>query len=196
MKIVGLTGGIGSGKTIIAKVFKSLNIPVYNSDIEAKKLMNSSSEIKNKLISEFTEEVYIDNFLNKKFLANIIFNNKQKLEYVNSVVHPVVISHFKEWASKQTSNYVIKENAILFESGMQKYVNKIITVTAPEEVRIKRVQKRDGVTYDEVKARVFNQMSDNEKITKSNFIIYNDGKQLILPQILKIHEELLFSWIC
>jgi len=191
MKIIGLTGGIGSGKTTVSRVFATLNIPIYNSDIEAKKLINSSSKIKEKLIFEFGEEVYLQNSLNKKFLANIIFNNKQKLEFVNSVVHPVVINHFHKWVSLQISSYVIKENAILFESGMHKNVDLIITVTAPEETRIKRVQKRDNTTYEEVKSRIKNQISDKEKIEKSDFKIYNDDDQLVLPQILKIHNSIL-----
>ncbi|NPA44081.1 MAG: dephospho-CoA kinase [Chlorobi bacterium] len=191
MKIIGLTGGIGSGKSIVSKVFATFNIPVYNSDIEAKKLMNSSSEIKEKLISEFGSEVYLNNTLNRKFLANIIFNDKQKLEFVNSVVHPVVINHFKKWVSQQKTTYVIKENAILFESGMHKNVDFIITVTAPEDIRIERVIKRDGSTYKEVKARILNQISDKEKVKRSDFVIYNDDKKLILPQIIKIHKKMI-----
>ena len=191
MKIVGLTGGIGSGKSTVAKVFATFNIPVYNSDIEAKKLMNTSSEIKKQLIFEFGEQVYLKNYLNKKFLANIIFNDKQKLEYVNSIVHPVVINHFNKWVSLQTTSYVIKENAILFESGMYKNVDFIVTVTAPEETRIKRVQKRDNSTYEEVKSRIKNQISDKEKIKKSDFVIYNNNTRLILPQILKVHNTIL-----
>ncbi len=190
MIIVGLTGGIGSGKTIVCKVFEKLNIPVYSADTEAKKLMNSDYKIKSKLISEFGNNVYRNNSLNKKFLANIIFNNKKKLLFVNSVVHPVVKKHIKNWISQQTSNYVIIENAILFESGFDKIANKIITVTAPEELRIRRVVKRDNSTYKEVKARINNQMPDEEKIKKSDFVIQNDNEQLILPQILKIHKEI------
>jgi len=190
MKIIGLTGGIGSGKSTVARVFATLNIPIYTSDIEAKKLMNSSSEIKEKLISEFGNEVYLKNFLNRKFLANIIFNDKQKLNFINSVVHPVVINHFNKWVSLQTSTYVIKENAILFESGMHKNVDFIITVVAPENVRIKRVMKRDKTTYKDVKSRILNQMSEEEKIEKSNFVIINDDKHLILPQILNINNSI------
>jgi len=191
MKTIGLTGGIGSGKSVVAKVFATLNVPIYNSDIEAKKRMNSSSEIKEKLILEFGSEVYLNNTLNRKFLANIIFNDKQKLEFVNSVVHPVVINHFNEWVSQQKSIYVIKENAILFESGMYKNVDFIITVTAPEEIRIERVMKRDSSTYEEVKSRISNQISDKEKINKSDFVIFNDDKELILPQIITIHKKMI-----
>ncbi len=190
MIVVGLTGGIGSGKTIVCKVFEKLNIPIYSADIEAKKLMNSNFEIKSKLISEFGKNVYRNNSLNKKFLANIIFNNKKKLHFVNSVVHPIVKKHIKNWVSLQTSNYVIIENAILFESGFDKIANKIITVTAPEELKIQRVIKRDDSTYEEVKSRINNQMPDEYKIKKSDFVIKNDNEQLILPQILKIHKEI------
>lgn len=194
MKIVGLTGGIGSGKTTVAEVFKRLNVPVYNSDIEAKKLMNSNSEIKTKLILEFGDKVYLNNTLNKKFLAEIIFNDKQKLEFVNSVVHPIVISHFNNWTKKQTTKYVVKENAILFESGMQKYVDIIITVVAPQEIRIQRVKKRDNTTYAEIKSRINNQISDKEKVKQSDFIIHNDNLQLVFPQIIKIHKEIMKNY--
>lgn len=191
MKIIGLTGGIGSGKTTVAKVFKTFNIPVYNSDIEAKKLMNSSSEIKKQLISEFGRKVYLNNSLNKKYLANIIFNDKNKLKIINSIVHPVVKQHFKEWASHKISPYTIKENAILFESGMYKDVDFIITVTSPIELRIGRVINRDNSTYEEVNSRIKSQISDQDKINKSDFVIFNDNKQLILPQIIEIHNKIL-----
>jgi len=193
MKTIGLTGGIGSGKSIVAKVFATFNVPIYNSDIEAKKLMNSSSEVKKKLISEFGSDVYLNNTLNRKFLANIIFNDKQKLKFVNSIVHPVVINHFNKWVSQQKAHYIIKENAILFESGMYKNVDLIITVTAPEAIRIERVTKRDNSIYEEVKSRISNQISDKEKIEKSDFVIINDNKKLILPQILRIHDTILKS---
>ncbi|MCF6367163.1 MAG: dephospho-CoA kinase [Bacteroidales bacterium] len=190
MKIIGLTGGIGSGKSIVCKVFEKLGIPVYNSDIEAKKLMNSTPEIKNKLISKFGKEVYLQNKLNRKFLANIIFNDEKKLKFINSLVHPIVKNHFNKWVSLQNSSYVINENAILFESNMYKNVDIIITVTAPEKIRIKRVKQRDNTNFEEVKARIKNQISDKARIKKSNFIIRNDDKELILPQILNIHKKI------
>jgi len=191
MKIIGLTGGIGSGKSIVCKVFEKLRIPVYNSDIEAKKLMNFDSNIKEKLISEFGKEVYIQNKLNRKFLAEIIFNDEKKLEIVNSTVHPVVRNHLKKWVSEHKSKYILVENAILFESGFNKFVNKIITVTAPEYMRIKRVVKRDKTTYKEVKSRINNQISEKEKIKNSDYIIINDDTYLIIPQILNIHKNII-----
>ncbi len=191
MIIVGLTGGIGSGKTIISKVFKKLGIPVYNSDIEAKKLMNSDFNIINKLKMIFGYDIYdANNFLNRKKLAHLIFNNKEKMNTVNGIVHPAVKKHFLNWAENQHSLYVIKETAILFETGIYKDVDKIISVICPAEIRIQRVIKRDHISREDIIKRINNQSDDNLKIEKSDFIIHNDEKQLILPQILKIHKTL------
>ncbi len=191
MKIIGLTGGIGSGKTIVAEVFEKLGIPVYNSDIEAKQLMNTDSDIINKLKTVFGYDIYSDkNILNRKKLAKLIFNNKEKLNTVNSIVHPAVKKHFNNWVKEQTSSYVIKETAILFETGIYKDVDKIITVIAPAELRIKRVMKRDNLTRDEIIKRMSNQTDDEIKVKQSDFVIVNDEKTLIIPEILKIHEIL------
>ncbi len=190
MNIVGLTGGIGSGKTIVAEVFKKLGIPVYNSDTEAKKLMNSDTDIISKLKMIFGYEIYENNILNRRKLAEIIFNNKNKLNTVNSIVHPAVKKHFSIWIKKQTSPYIIKETAILFEAGINKDVKKIISVISPKKIRINRITARDNTSKKDIIQRINNQSTDEYKIKRSDFIIYNDEKKLILPQILDIHEKL------
>ncbi len=192
MLIIGLTGGIGSGKTTAAEVFKKLGIPVYNSDEEAKKLMNTDTTIINKLKMIFGYDIYdTNNLLNKKKLSALIFNNKDKLNTVNSIVHPVVKKHFSKWVNKQNAPYLIKETAILFESGIDKDVDKIITVTAPIQLRINRVKQRDSISEEEVIKRINNQFDDEYKIKKSDFIIKNDNKELIIRQILSIHKKIL-----
>ncbi len=190
MKIIGLTGGIGSGKSTIAKMFIDLGIPVYFSDLEAKRLMQKSKIIKRKLIKKFGEEVYVNNTLNKPFLANIIFKDKEALQYVSSVVHPKVNQHFKRWIKKQKAIYVIQENAILFESGIANFFDYIIMITAPKKTRIKRVMKRDKVSENQVLERMNNQWKDSEKIKKADFIIENIDLKKAQKKVLQIHEKL------
>jgi len=192
MYIIGLTGGIGSGKTLVSKVFENLGIAVYNSDIEAKLLMNNDSDIINKFKMIFGFEIYDENNrLNKKKLADLIFNDKNKLNTVNSIVHPAVKKHFTNWVQMQKSPYVIKETAILFESGIFKDVDKIITVTAPIELRISRLVIRDNSNKKDILERVNNQLNEDYKIKNSDYVIYNDNKQLIVPLILRIHQKIL-----
>jgi len=191
MLVIGLTGGIGSGKSTVAKMFEELDIPVYYSDIEAKKLMNRSKIIKRKLIQKFGKEVYQNNTLNRPFLASIIFNDKNALDFVSSVVHPKVAQHFKRWINKQNAPYVLQENAILFENGSFKNFDKIITVTAPKEIKINRVINRDNTTKEQVIARMDNQLSDEEKMHQSDFIIQNIHLEDTKQQVKNIHTELL-----
>lgn len=193
---IGLTGGIGTGKSIVAKVFKLLGIPVYVSDKEAKRLMIESDEIRTSLIDRFGFDVYTENkTLNRKHLSDIIFNNPQALQDINSIVHPVVRNDFQSWSEKQQSPYVIQESAILFDTGLYKNFDKIICVTADEELRIKRVMDRDGVDANAVKERMKNQLAESVKVEKSDFVIYNNS-DLILPQIIEIHKELLGVKLC
>jgi dephospho-CoA kinase len=189
MQIIGLTGGIGSGKTTVARVFELLGIDVYYADIQAKKIL-SSDKIKEQIISAFGN-VYKDNKLQNKKLAEIVFNDKKKLEKLNSIVHPAVEKDFEQWSKKNSGKpYLIKEAAILFESGSYKKVDKIITVFAPENIRILRVCKRDNINKAQVIARINNQMPDNEKIAKSDFVIKNYNGYLIIPQIIEIDNAL------
>ncbi|MFV0248056.1 MAG: dephospho-CoA kinase [Tenacibaculum sp.] len=190
--IVGLTGGIGSGKTTVAKIFASCkNVAVYNADIEAKKLMNNSSTIKTKLINEFGKEVLKNRRVNSAYLANIVFKNKEKLLTLNKIVHPVVYEHLKKFiASNKKRLYTVYENAILFENKSWAYCNKIITVTAPLELKIQRVIKRDKTTSEEVKNRIKNQWCDAKKIIQSHYLINNLEIVNTKKQVLKIHETL------
>ena len=193
MLVIGLTGGIGSGKSTVAKMFEALGIPVYYADDEAKALMHRSKIIKRKLIRKFGEEVYQNKQLNRAYLASKIFKDKEALAYVSSVVHPKVAQHFKRWIKKQNAPYVLQENAILFENGSYKNFDKIITVTAPLETKIKRVIKRDNTNREQVLSRINNQLSDSEKINKSDFVITNTNLKETQEQVEDIHHKILFD---
>lgn len=189
---VGITGGIGSGKSFVAKVFKTMGIPFYDADKEAKTLMWRSEVIRNGLIQAFGAEVYFeDGTLNRKWLSNQVFNNSDQLELLNSIVHPVVIQDAVDWADAQTSPYSLKEAALLFESGSYKTLDYTILVIAPEDLRIERVMQRDGVTREEVMNRINKQMPEDEKRKLADFIIVNDGIQPLIPQIYTIHKQLI-----
>lgn len=172
-KIIGLTGGIGSGKTTIAKFFEAEGIPVYIADDEAKKIMQLPETI-SEIINYFGQEIISDKTIDKKKLSALVFNNPEKLKELNKIIHPLVKKHFDLWIKKSKAPFVIKEAAILFESGSYKYCDKIITVTASEETRIKRVMARDHCTKDQVLDRIKNQWSDQDKILKSDFVLLND----------------------
>lgn len=191
MITVGLTGGIGSGKTTVAKAFEALGIPIYIADDEAKKLMNTSKVLKRKLIALFGEVAYKDNALNRPYLAKAIFNDKGLLEKMNAIVHPKVGKHFIKWKNKQNAPYVIKEAAILFENGSYKNYDYIITVTAPEKTRIDRVLKRDNASIEKVKAIIANQWQDDEKVRLSDFVIVNTNLENTKAEVLKTHNKLL-----
>lgn len=191
MKIVGLTGGIGSGKTTVAKQFASLGIPVYIADDEAKKLIKRSKIIKRKLIELFGNEAYINNELNKSFIAHIIFNNKLYLKKMNAIIHPRVKKHFQKWLLKQQAPYVIKEVAILFENNGHKACDLVITVTAPKNLRIQRLLKRDSTTKESIEAIMNNQWTDEEKIQLSNFVIENIDIESTKKEVQNVHEQIL-----
>ncbi|MEZ4796462.1 MAG: dephospho-CoA kinase [Flavobacteriaceae bacterium] len=190
-KIVGLTGGIGSGKTTVANFFKSLDIPIYIADIEAKALMKRSKVIKRKLINLFGNKAYVEDKLNKPFIANKIFNDEALLEKMNNIVHPKVASHFKRWLKKQDAPYVIKEAAILFENNTYKSLDFVITVIAPEKERINRVIVRDKSSEEKVKAIIKNQWSDAKKVKLSDFVIENIDLKSTKKQVFKIHQKIL-----
>lgn len=191
MTVVGITGGIGSGKTTVANFFKALGIPVYIADVEAKELMRTSKIIKKKLIQLFGKDAYINDELNKPFIANLIFNNAKLLHQMNEIVHPKVSAHFKRWLKKQSSKYVLKEAAILFENGNYKECDLIVTVIAPEEKRISRVIERDNSTPEKVKAIIDKQWSDEDKIKLSDFVINNISLNQTEKQVKQIHQEIL-----
>lgn len=190
-KLVGLTGGIGSGKTTITKFFEELGVPIYIADVEAKALMKRSKIIKRKLIQLFGKDAYIKNELNKPLIASIIFSDKEMLEKMNAIIHPRVARHFEKWVKKQDSPYVINEVAILFENNTYKKYDYIITVVAPEKLRIERVILRDNSTPEKVKAIIDNQLSDAEKIEKSDFVIENINLEDTRKKVHKVHKKLL-----
>ena len=189
--VIGLTGGIGSGKTTISKMFEEIGIPVYISDKEAQKIIETKASVKESIKSLFGELAYVDGKYNRKYIAEIVFKNKYKLQKLNDIVHPLVAKHFEEWKQLQSSLYVIKEAAILFESGAYRNCDFIITVTAPEEERIRRVVERDGVTEEAVRERMKNQWSDEKKIKLSNEVINNISIEASLLKVREIHSKLI-----
>lgn len=190
MKVIGLTGGIGSGKTTVAEMFSELGVPVYIADTEAKKLTNSSNAIRAELIDLLGEETYLRGVLNRKFVADKIFNNKELLEAVNAIIHPRVAAHFKTWVSQQTNGYVIQEAAILFENGSYRNFDKIILVTAPKDLRIARVTSRDNASSAEVERRMNNQWNDDKKEKLADFVIENIDIETTRKKVKTLHLSL------
>jgi dephospho-CoA kinase len=191
MKVIGITGGIGSGKTIVCDIFRKLGIPVYEADAEAKKLY-AIPEVQDEVKKTFGNQYFTgDGNLDRKKFAELVFNNAAALKQINAIIHPFVKKNFREWKKDHAQKpYVLKEAAILFESGTDKGCDKIIVVTAPEQLRIERVMQRDKRSREEVLGIISRQMSDEEKIKKADFVIVNDNKRLVIPEVLKIHQEL------
>lgn len=192
MMTVGVTGGIGSGKSVICKVFSQLGIPVYEADAAAHILYDKYPELKARIATEISTEVTDKNGkINRRKLGEIVFSNKEKLELLNSIVHPMVKYDFENWLSIHKGfPYVIKEAAILFESGASDACDKIITVVAPHELRVSRIRERDHKSRADIEQIIIRQMNDEERIVLSDFVIHNDEKQLVIPQVLKIHSIL------
>jgi len=190
--VVGITGGIGSGKSTIVKMFADIgDVAVYYADKEAKELMHTSIEIKQKLIKEFTEKAYVDGKLNRPFIAGIVFKDKAKLQILNNIVHPAVYKHLKTFITQNKhKDYILYENAILFENKSDAFCDKIITVIAPIEDRIKRVIKRDQITEKEVIARIDNQWNEVKKTLQSHYVIDNRTLSESKLQVFKIHNKL------
>lgn len=189
---IGITGGIGSGKTTVCKVFEILKIPVFYADDAAKSVMNKDPHLIDAIKREFGSELYSEEeILDRKALAKLVFNNSQALGKLNSLVHPAAIQAFEDWSKEQDSPYVIKEAAILFESGSYKDCDFTILVYTPENLRIKRVMKRDNTTEAEVRARIDKQMPEDKKRELSDFVIENDGSTALLPQVLSLHDYFL-----
>lgn len=189
--VVGLTGGIGSGKTTVANYFRELGVPVYDSDKEAKKLMKSSKKLRRGITKLLGEEAYKGKKLNKKFIAKSIFSDADLLGQLNKLVHPVVKSHFKKWAEKQNTAYVIQEAAILFENGSYKNYDKMILVRAPIKIKIARLIQRDGSTEAAIRTRMKNQWKDAKKSKLSDFIIDNIDAEKTKLEVGRIHGQLL-----
>lgn len=189
---VGITGGIGSGKTTVAKMFEAKGIPIYNADKRAKYLMTFDKLLKSQIISQFGKKVYhLNGRLNRQALASIIFNDKSKLAIINTLVHPAVARDGSAWFEDQKTPYAIKEAALMIESGSHEDLDILIVVTADVEERIKRVQKRDKATKEEVKARIKNQLSDADRLIHADYVIDNNNYSLLQEQVDALHEELL-----
>ena len=186
---IGLTGGIGSGKTTVAKVFETLGIPVYYADDTTKRLMNAHPGLKASIIQHFGEEAYKDNELDRKFLASIVFNNKEKLDLLNSLTHPVTISDAETWMKSQTTAYAIKEAALLFESGAAEHLDYVIGVYAPQHIRVQRVMERDAMLVGDVMKRITRQIDEEMKMKLCDFVIVNNEQELVIPQVLALHEK-------
>ena len=188
---IGLTGGIGSGKTTVAKVFEKLGVPVFYADQEAKKCMQFNQALREKIQSVFGKHLYEEGVFQKEQLARIVFNDVEALQMLNNLVHPVVKNVFENWCLDQNFFYGIKEAAILFESNSHKGLNHVICVSAHDELRLGRVMKRDGVTESQVLARMSKQWVQIKKIALADFQLNNNEERLLVPQILTIHQKLL-----
>jgi dephospho-CoA kinase len=188
---VGLTGGIGSGKSTVAAIFEVLGVPVYYADQAAKRLMHENAELKNKIIDQFGTEAYRDGVLNRDYLAAKVFSDPQQLALLNSFVHPLTIADAAAWMNRQRSPYTIKEAALIFESGANTSLDYVIGVSSPETLRIKRVMERDKISAEQVMARLHKQMNEADKMKKCDFLLFNDEQQLLVPQVIQLHEKLL-----
>lgn len=188
---LGITGGIGSGKSTVSQLLELLGIPVYYADIESKRLTATSLTIKEKLIDVFGSEIYSKGELNKPLLASLIFNDKEKLKTVNGIIHPEVIKDFINWAEQHNTYPIIAhEAAILFESGLNIYMDKTVLVYTPLDIRIDRVMKRDNISKEKVLERINNQMSDDDKIKLSDYVIYNDNSHSLISQTVELLSSL------
>jgi dephospho-CoA kinase len=186
---IGLTGGIGSGKSVVAGIFKMLGTPVFDADTEAKLLMEKDESLVFSIQKMFGAETYTGKKLNRKYLANIVFNDPRKLEQLNALVHPAAIEAANDWMKIQTASYVIKEAALLFESASSRHLDFIIGVYAPQPLRIKRVMERDHVTAEQVLARMNQQIDEEKKMKRCDFVVANDEQQLLIPQVLQLHDR-------
>jgi dephospho-CoA kinase len=188
---IGLTGGIGSGKTTVAHIFEVLGIPVYYADDAAKRLMNKDEHLKQQIIEHFGEESYVDGKLNRSYLSAVVFSDVEKTKLINSVIHPATIADAELWMSKQTAPYAIKEAALIFEANAEKQLDLVIGVQSPLPIRMQRVMQRDNISEEAVLARMQKQMNEEEKMSRCDFVIINDEKELLIPQVLALHEKLL-----
>jgi dephospho-CoA kinase len=188
---IGLTGGIGSGKSTIARIFEVLGIPVYYSDDAAKRLMNEDPDLRQAITREFGTDAYFHGQLNRPFIASQVFQDKVKLNKLNALIHPATIRDGDLWMQGQKTAYAIKEAALIFESNVDQYLDYVVGVSAPENLRIQRTMDRDAVSREEVLSRIKNQMPEEEKMQRCDFIIYNDEQQAVLPQVIALHGRLM-----
>ena len=186
---IGLTGGIGSGKSSVAGIFNVLGIPVFDADTNAKLIMENDAQLISSIKSLFGDESYLQNKLNRSYIANLVFNNPYKLEQLNALVHPATINAATLWMQLQKTPYVVKEAALLFESGSAANLDYVIGVYAPQHIRIKRVMDRDNLTREQVLARMNRQINEEIKMKLCDFVVINDEQQLLIPQILRLHKR-------
>lgn len=188
---IGITGGIGSGKSVVCDILRLHNIAIFDADKEAKLLNDKSKTIRKKLTSHFGNNIYRDNKLNRKLFGELIFNNEENLKIANSIIHPEVANSFIKWCKHHSSSSIVAiESAILIEAGFKKHIDKLITVFAPEELRIKRIVNRDNINVSNIKARINNQISEEERIQSSDYLIYNDNTHSLILQVSEIIENL------
>ncbi len=188
---VGITGGIGSGKTTITKVFEILGAPVLHADIIAKKIMEEDEVVKKSIIDLLGPKSYESNKINTPYISSIVFNNASSLASLNKIVHPATIAYTKKWMSEQTYPYALKEAALIFESQSEKEFDVIIGVFAPASIRLHRAMKRDQVSQSAIEARMTQQLNEEEKMSKCDYVITNDEKESVIKQVMEIHEKLL-----
>ena len=188
---IGLTGGIGSGKTTVARIFEVLGVHVYYADDAAKKLMNEDEEIREKIIHHFGPESYVDGKLNRPFLAKEIFSDPEKTKIINSIIHPATIADAEKWMNAQSAPYAIKEAALIFEAHAEKNLDLIIGVTAPVQIRMNRVMQRDKISELDFFARAEKQLNESEKMSRCDIIIHNDEQGLLIPKVVAVHENIM-----
>jgi dephospho-CoA kinase len=187
---IGITGGIGSGKTTVCRLFELLGVPVYYADEASKMVLVTDPAIKKSILAVFGEEVLDEHkSISRKKVAALVFGNETQLKKLNAIMHPAVALHFESWLKQYTSHpYIIKEAAIMFESGAYQQMDKIVTITAPEELRITRVLKRDASSTEDIQRRMNAQLPEEERIKRSQYVIVNDEEQLVIPQVMKLHS--------
>lgn len=188
---IGLTGGIGSGKTTIARIFEILGIPVYYADNAAKRIMNENARVRKHIAEHFGEDIYQHGMLDRSALATRVFDNPDLLSLLNSIVHPATIDDANEWIGEQTSPYIIKEAALIFETDSHQYLDYVIGISAPVALRINRTMQRDRSSEAAVQLRIKRQLDESEKLERCDFLILNDESKLVIPQVLALHEKLL-----
>ena len=188
---IGLTGGIGSGKTTVAKIFEVLGIPVYYADDTAKKMMTDDEDLRFEIIKNFGPKSYLDGKLNRSFLAKTVFSDPEKTKLINSIIHPATIVDAERWMQKQKAPYAIKEAALIFEANAEKNLDLVIGVSSPLELRLQRVFMRDGMNREAMEKRMKNQIAEEDKMNRCDFVINNDETTLLIPQVITLHETLL-----
>ncbi|HYV92421.1 MAG TPA: dephospho-CoA kinase [Chitinophagales bacterium] len=189
---IGITGGIATGKSTVCRIFETMNIPVFHADDESKKILFTDEKVIDELRKTFSDEIFSNGIPDRKKIASIVFNNPEKLQQLNSILHPATFKSFNQWCvEKRNTSYVLMEAALIYEAGAEKFLDKVIVVTAPEKIRISRSMHRDHISEKEVLARMKNQWAQEVIAEKANFIIVNDEEELLIPQVITIHERLL-----